>query len=84
MFSLDPAQFDNCSKKGSTRWCKEMLAKYDGGASTDGYLIVTADDSCIYAYEPETTLALWTNIHTFKTKQRQDNFTKMDFLNHAG
>ena len=31
-----------------------MLEKYDGGAVKDVYEIVTADESCIYAYGPET------------------------------
>ena len=35
-------------------WCKEMLEKYDGGASKDVYKIVTGDESRICAYEPDT------------------------------
>ena len=41
-------------KKVRVDWCKEMLEKYDGGASKDVYKIVTGDESRIYAYEPET------------------------------
>ena len=35
-------------------WFKEMLEKYDRGASKDVYKIVTADESWIYAYKPES------------------------------
>ena len=41
-------------KKARVDWCKEMLKKYDRGASKDVYKIVTGDESWIYAYEPET------------------------------
>ena len=51
LFSLDPAQFDKRSKKGS---CQLVLAKYDRGALKDVYKIVTADVSWICAYELET------------------------------
>ena len=34
--------------------CKEMLEKYEGGASKYVYKIVTAGESWICAYEPET------------------------------
>ena len=40
-----PTQFD---------WSKEMLQKYDRGASKHVYDIVTGDESWIYAYEPES------------------------------
>ena len=54
LFSLYPAQFDNRSKKVRIDWSKEMLEKYDRGASNNVYKIVTGDESGIYAYEPET------------------------------
>ena len=41
-------------KKVRVDWCKEMLEKYDHGASKDVYKIVTGDESWIYAYMPET------------------------------
>ena len=41
-------------KKVRVDWCKEMLAKYDGGASKDVYKIVIDDESCSCAYESET------------------------------
>ena len=41
-------------KKVRVDWCKEMLAKYNRGASKDVYKIVTDNESCICAYEPET------------------------------
>ena len=47
---MDPAQFD----KARVDWCKEMLKKYDSGASKDVYKIDTGNESWIYAYEPET------------------------------
>ena len=47
LFSLDP-------RKARDDWCKEMLGKYDGGASNDVYNVVTGDESLMYAYEPIT------------------------------
>ena len=41
-------------KDARVDWCKQMLKKYNGGASKDVYKIVTGDESWIYAYEPET------------------------------
>ena len=54
LFSLDTAQLDQRSKKVRIDWYKEMLQKYDRGASKDVYKIVTGDESWIYAYELET------------------------------
>ena len=56
MFSLDPAQFDNRSKKVSADWCEEMLEKYDRDASKDVYEIVTDDKSWIY--EQQSTVCV--------------------------
>ena len=52
LLALHSTQFVNQLKKGSS---KEMLQKYDRGASKHVYDIVTADKSWIYAYEPEST-----------------------------
>ena len=41
-------------KQARVDWCKEMLEKFDHGASKDVYKIVTGDETWIYAYEPET------------------------------
>ena len=41
-------------KKIRVDWCKEMLEKYDGGASKNVNKIVTGDESWICAYEPDT------------------------------
>ena len=40
-------------KKVRVDWCKEVLEKYDRGASKDVYKIVLDDESWIYAYEPD-------------------------------
>ena len=49
LFALDPTQFVNRLKKGSCQdWSKEMLQKYDLGASKHVYDIVTGDVSWIY------------------------------------
>ena len=40
-------------KKARVDWSKEMLQKYDHGASNHVYDIVTGYESWIYAYEPE-------------------------------
>ena len=56
---MDPAQFDNRSKKGSYR-----LEKYYRGASKDVHKIaVTGDELWIYAYESETKQqpTMWAN-----------------------
>lgn len=49
-----PHNLKTAQKEARVSWCKEMIAKYDGGASKDVYSIVTGDESWIYAYEPET------------------------------
>ena len=41
-------------KKARVDWSKEMLQKYDRGASKHVYHIVTGDESSVYAYEPES------------------------------
>ena len=41
-------------KKARVDWSKEMLQKYDRGALKHVYDIVTGDESCVYAYEPES------------------------------
>ena len=45
-----PHNLTIAQKKVRIDWCKEMLEKYDGGASKDVYNI----ESWICAYEPET------------------------------
>lgn len=49
-----PHNLTEAQKKARVNWCKEMLKKYNRGASKDVYKIVTGDESWIYAYEPET------------------------------
>lgn len=49
-----PHNLTIAQKKARVDWCKEMLKKFDRGASKDVYKIVTGDESWIYAYEPET------------------------------
>jgi len=49
-----PHNLTIAQKKARVDWCKEMLKKYDRGASKDVHKIVTGDESWIYAYEPET------------------------------
>ena len=51
---MDPIQFVNRSKEARVDWSKEMLQKYDSGALKRVYEIVTSDESCICAYEPES------------------------------
>ena len=54
MFALDPTQFVNRSKTSRVDWPKEMLQKFDGGASKHVSDIVTGDESWIYGCEPES------------------------------
>lgn len=49
-----PHNLTNGQKKARVDWCKEMLQKYNHGASNAVYNICTGDESWIYAYEPET------------------------------
>ena len=49
-----PHNLTNAQKKVRVYWCKEMLEKYENGASKDVFKIVTGDESWICAYEPET------------------------------
>ncbi|XP_033254026.1 histone-lysine N-methyltransferase SETMAR-like [Drosophila miranda] len=49
-----PHNLSLAQKKDRVNWSKEMLKKFDRGASKDVYKIVTGDESWIYAYEPET------------------------------
>ena len=48
-----PHNFSIAQKKARVNWSKEMLPKYDRGASKHVYDIVTGDESWIYAYELE-------------------------------
>ena len=49
-----PHNLSIAQKKARVDWSKEMLQKYDRGASKHVYDIVTGDESWIYAYEPES------------------------------
>ena len=49
-----PHNLTIAQKKARVDWCKEMLKKYNRGASNAVYNIYTGDESWIYAYEPET------------------------------
>ena len=53
MFSLDH-NLTIAQKEALVDWRKNMLEKYDRGASKDVYKIVTVGESWIYAYEPDT------------------------------
>ena len=48
------ANMSIAQKKTRSNWSKEMLQKYDRGASKRVYDIVIGDESWIYAYEPES------------------------------
>ncbi|CAK9815952.1 Histone-lysine N-methyltransferase SETMAR [Anthophora plagiata] len=49
-----PHNLTNSQKRARVNWCKEMLKKYNRGASKAVYNIYTGDESWIYAYEPES------------------------------
>ena len=49
-----PHNLSIAQKNARIVWLKEMLQKFDRGASTHVYDIVTGDESWIYAYEPES------------------------------
>ena len=49
-----PHNLTIAQKKNRVNWCKEMIKKYNRGASNAVYNIYTGDESWIYAYEPET------------------------------
>lgn len=49
-----PHNLTKAQKDARVNWCKEMLKKYNRGASKAVYNIYTGDESWIYAYEPET------------------------------
>ena len=49
-----PHNLSITQKKARVDWSKEMLKKYDRGASKHVYDIVTGGESWIYAYEPES------------------------------
>ena len=48
-----PHNLTKTQKDARVDWCKQMLNKFNRGASKDVYKIVTGDESWIYAYEPE-------------------------------
>ena len=48
-----PHNLSTDQKKSNDELSKEMLQKYDRGASKHGYGTVTGDESWIYEYEPE-------------------------------
>ena len=56
-----PHNLSIAQKKARDDWSKEMLQKYDRGASKHVCDIVTGAESWIYAYEPESTqqLTVW-------------------------
>ena len=49
-----PDNLSIAQKKTCVDWSKEMLQKYDRGASKHVYDILTGDKSWIYAYEPKS------------------------------
>ena len=52
--SIFPHNLTIAQKKACVNWSKEMLQKFDRGASKHVYDIVTGDESWIYAYESES------------------------------
>ncbi|XP_031634629.1 histone-lysine N-methyltransferase SETMAR-like, partial [Contarinia nasturtii] len=67
-----PHKLTDDQKLARVNWCKEMLNKYNRGASYSVYNIVTGDESWIYAYEPETKQQ-----STVWVFQSEDNPTKV-------
>ena len=53
-FRSIPHNLPKAQKGARVDWCKQMLKKYNSGASKDVYKIVTGDVSWIYAYEPKS------------------------------
>lgn len=49
-----PHKLTDAQKEARVVWCRQMLKKYDRGASKSVNHIYTGDESWIYAYEPET------------------------------
>ena len=49
-----PHNMSIAQKKARVNWLKEMLQKYDRGASKHVYDIVTGDETWVYAYELES------------------------------
>ena len=49
-----PHNLTKAQKDARIDWCKQILKKYNAGASNIVYKIVTGDESLIYAYEPES------------------------------
>lgn len=49
-----PHNLTDAQKKVRVKWCKEMLDRFNRGASHLVYNIVTGDETWIYSYEPET------------------------------
>lgn len=48
-----PHNLTEVQKKARVKWCKEMLKKFNRGASKSVYNIVTGDETWIYSYKPE-------------------------------
>ena len=67
-----PHNLSIAHKKARIDWSKEMLKKYDRGASQHVYDTVTGDESWIYAYEPESKQE--SNVWVF---QDEPNSTKV-------
>lgn len=49
-----PHNLTIAQKQARVDWCKQMLKKFERGASRHVFNIVTGDESWIYSYEPET------------------------------
>jgi len=69
-----PHNLTIAQKKARVDWSKEMLKKYDRGASKAVYSIVTGDETWIYAYEPESKQQLTVRVWVF---QDEPNPTKV-------
>ncbi|KAG5331326.1 NU1M oxidoreductase, partial [Acromyrmex charruanus] len=53
-----PHKLTITQKQAHINWCKEMLKKYNHGASKTVSITSTGDESWIYSYEPESFLTL--------------------------
>jgi len=58
---MDTTFFYTGTNDARVKWCKDMLKKFNQGASKNVYKIVTDDESWIYSYEPErkSQSAVW-------------------------
>lgn len=68
-----PHNLTTSQKEGRVDWLREMLKKYDCGASKHVYDIVTGDKIWILAYEPENNQQ--SSVWVFQDEPNQTKFT---------